>query len=168
MILETERLNIIALSPEQFGVLLSDECKLHLQLGLNPSDEYMSEYLWNAMNYLYKKVLNDPDEYLWLTNWQIILKSENKAIGSADFKNTPDKHRSVEIGYGIHHKYRNRGYMTEAVIAMCNWALNQQEVKYIIAETEKDNLASQKVLQKAGMILYNETDSCFLWNLRKE
>ncbi|MCS2957924.1 GNAT family N-acetyltransferase [Bacteroides salyersiae] len=41
------------------------------------------------------------------------MKSENKAIGSACFKNLPDAEGSVEVGYGIYASYRNHGYMTE-------------------------------------------------------
>lgn len=103
------------------------------------------------------------DDYLWLTNWQIILKSENKSIGSCNFKNLPDKNGSVEIGYGIHNNYRNRAFMTETLAAMCNWALSWANVNYVIAETEKDNIASQCVLCNCGMKIYNETDSCFWW-----
>ena len=45
------------------------------------------------------------------------------------------------------------GYMTEAVIAMTRWASEQVDVKYVEAETELDNRASQRVLEKAGFVL---------------
>ena len=59
---------------------------------------------------------------------------------------------SVEIGYGISAKYQGCGYATEAVDAMVSWALRQSEVRRVDAETEPDNKASQRVLEKCGFI----------------
>ena len=42
--------------------------------------------------------------------------------------------------------------MTEAVVAMSRWASEQIGVKYVEAETNLDNKASQRVLEKAGFI----------------
>jgi len=166
--LETDRLKIIPLSIAQFELLLSDEIKLESELGLNASSEYMNELVLNAKKQQYNKALTNPDKYIWFTSWEIILKSENRIIGSANFKNIPDMEKSVEIGYGIHSIYKNRGYMTEAVTIMCGWALSQPEVDYILAETYKDNCPSQKVLKKCGMVLIKETDISYWWQLGKE
>ena len=59
--------------------------------------------------------------------------------------------------------YRNKGYATEAIQAMCNWALNQPLVKTVIAETDIENYSSHRVLQKCGMIKYNETTTSIFW-----
>lgn len=40
--------------------------------------------------------------------------------------------------------------MTEAVTAMSRWASEQISVNYVEAETDPDNKASQRVLEKAG------------------
>lgn len=40
--------------------------------------------------------------------------------------------------------------MTETVRALCAWAKQQPGVWHITAETEPDNRASQRVLQRAG------------------
>lgn len=63
-------------------------------------------------------------------------------VGSADFKDVPNKDGEVEIGYGLGDGFRHHGYMTEAVQAM--------SVRHVIAETETDNLASQRILQRCG------------------
>lgn len=44
--------------------------------------------------------------------------------------------------------------MTEAVRAMCDWALKQNGVKHIIAETELDGFASQRILKRCGFTEY--------------
>lgn len=40
--------------------------------------------------------------------------------------------------------------MTETVRALCAWAKQQPDVRHITAETEPDNRASHRVLQRAG------------------
>ena len=61
-----------------------------------------------AMQELYDKAVQHEDEYVWYTNWQIILKEENVSIGSACFKGEPDENGVVEIGYGLDEKYRGK------------------------------------------------------------
>ena len=72
-------------------------------------------------------------------------------IGDLSFKGVaPDG--MVEIGYGTDPAFWNQGYTTEAVIALVNWALSQPGITRVEAETEPDNVASQRVLQKAGFV----------------
>lgn len=165
MILETERLRVILLTIEQFELLLSGTDKIEKELGLILSGETLDEHTQQAMEYNYKEALKYPDSYLWYTNWQIILKAENKSIGSACFKNKPNERDEVEIGYGTNTDYRNQGYMTEAAATMCKWAICQTEIKSVIAETEKSNIASQRVLQKVGMTKYKISNTSFWWRL---
>ncbi len=56
----------------------------------------------------------------------------------------------VEIGYGLKEEYRHHGYMTEAVKVITEWALSQDGVKQVEAETDAENIASQKVLLQSG------------------
>lgn len=166
-IIETTRLRIIQLTAEQFQLWLCGVDKMERSLGLTPSNECLDEHIQGAMEAQYKKALDDLENYIWLGNRQIILKSENKSIGSANFKNSQQENCDVEIGYGINADYRNEGYMTEAVQAMCEWALSQSGVNSVIAETDKENVASQKVLKKCGMQKFKESDTSFLWKLEK-
>lgn len=163
MIIETKRLKLIPLHREQLSLLLKGIPDLEKKMNLVPSGEVLDEHLKQAIAQMYEGVSKHPQNYLWYTNWQIILKSGNRSIGSCGFKSPPDEAGCVEIGYGINKNYRNQGFMTETLKAICNWALSQSDVKYIIAETDKDNLASQKVLQNCTMRLYRETDFSLWW-----
>jgi RimJ/RimL family protein N-acetyltransferase len=79
------------------------------------------------------------------------------------FKGKPDKNGKAEIGYGTHEEFRDKGYMGEAVEAVCRWAFQTGIVKYIVAETAKDNHASFSLLKKNGFIKYDENDGFFYW-----
>ena len=58
----------------------------------------------------------------------------------------------VEIGYGLKEEYRHHGYMTEVVKAITEWALSQDGVKQVEAETDAENIASQKVLFRSEFV----------------
>ncbi|TCO69151.1 GNAT family N-acetyltransferase [Marinisporobacter balticus] len=166
MELSTERLIIIPLKLHQFKLLLDGVDKFEKALKLSASNECLEEHTQEAMKGLYEEAVKNRDRYLWYTNWQIILKSENKSIGSACFMKCPDENGQIEIGYGINSTYQNNGYMTEAAQAICEWAISQSDVSIIIAETEKNNIASHKVLQKCGMKKYKETGERILWRIK--
>lgn len=172
MTLETKRLKIIPLNLDLFGLLLDNIEKMEEQLNLIPSGIPLGEHVQKAMEYSYNEALKRPDDYIWFTNWQIVLKNGNVSIGSAGFKNIPDESGSVEIGYGINDEYRNCGYMTEALAELSRWALQQERVNFVVAETFPENYASQKVLQKCGFVNYQKKDDNLWWkkgiNIRPE
>ena len=45
------------------------------------------------------------------------------------------------------------GYATEAVTAITEWALKQDKIYCVIAEVDKNNIASIRVLEKSGFEL---------------
>ena len=47
---------------------------------------------------------------------------------------------------------RGQGYTTEAVQAMTQWAFQQKDVVFVEAETDPENKASQRVLEKCGFV----------------
>lgn len=70
----------------------------------------------------------------------------------------------VEIGYGLGKEFEHKGYMTEAVKAMCAWALEQDKVQHVLAETDMHGLASQHVLQQCGFKEYKRNETIW-WRL---
>lgn len=91
---------------------------------------------------------------LWYTAWKICLLG-GVCIGDVGFKGPP-QNGAVEIGYGIDEAYRNQGYTTEAVERLMRWAFAQKDVYFIEAETEPNNAASQRVLQKLGFTPFGQ------------
>ena len=89
----------------------------------------------------------DPGNALWNTPWAMRLKKEGTCIGDLGFKGAPKK-GTVELGYGVLKEYEGRGYTTEAVGAMIDWAFSQDGVYAI--EAEAGNAASAHILEKRG------------------
>ena len=68
------------------------------------------------------------------TSWIFIEKSTNQVIGDGGYKGNPDSRGEIEIGYEIIESKRQKGYATEAIEALLEWTLTQDEVKSIIAK----------------------------------
>lgn len=161
--LETKRLKIVALDMENLELRVKDFEKMEQNLGVVPSGHKDDIGLLDAMKEGLRNARKDIENYIWYTNWQIILKEENVIIGSASFKNAPDFMGEVELGYGINRKYQGKGYMTEAAKTMVEWALSQDNIYTIIAETLKKNVKSHRVLEKCGFEICNETGANYWW-----
>jgi RimJ/RimL family protein N-acetyltransferase len=80
--------------------------------------------------------------------YQIRRQSDGLAIGGVGFKGPPDG-GVVEIGYGLVPSARGQGYATEALGALVQIAAGLG-VATIRADTDLDNVASQRTLEHAG------------------
>lgn len=98
--------------------------------------------------------VENPQHRQWYAAWFIETPDGNR-LGELCFKGL-SANGTAEIGYGILPDFQNRGYATEAVKAVTNWALSQPGVNCITAETDADNLASQKVLLNCGFLATGE------------
>jgi RimJ/RimL family protein N-acetyltransferase len=110
-----------------------------------------------------------PSEHVWFTYWLIVVEDLHYGAGLAGFKGLPDDRGETEIGYGIDAAYRNRGYMTEAVSALIEWAFQDERCRAVIApDTKRSNKASNRVLEKVGMRVYNQAEDALDWRVDRE
>ena len=107
----------------------------------------------------FERTKNDEDHYMYHSFWFLIRISDRVVVGAADFKDIPNERNEVEIGYGLGKEFEHQGYMTEAVHAMCEWALSQEEVACVLAETYMDGFASQRVLKRCGFMPHKNEKS---------
>ncbi|MCK4869903.1 MAG: GNAT family N-acetyltransferase [Gammaproteobacteria bacterium] len=161
--IETERLNIVPLDLVAFELFVADMQAMERSLGLVADGKNLEGHVKSAMEGLLKMAKADLKNLQWLTSWQIILTAEKRAIGSACFMGPANAEGAVEVGYGINEAYRGCGYMTEAIAVLSDWALTQDDVRSITAKTDKDNPASWRVLEKAGLVKIGEDDEYFSW-----
>jgi len=79
----------------------------------------------------------------------ITLKEEDEPFGMIDFH---VRGCTVGFGYVIARSHQNKGYATEATRAIIHWAFQQPAIYRVNASTDVENIASQRVLEKAGML----------------
>lgn len=135
--IKTERLNIYPLSDEEMEDMINNE-----------SDEVLKAAYLEMLDGCRK----NPEKRIWHALWVLELNDgSGRIVGTLSFKGLNDN-GMVEIGYGMNPEYQGKGLMTEAVSATVRWASRQPGVLSIEAETEPDNIASQRVLEKAGFV----------------
>ena len=100
---------------------------------------------------------------LWYTAWEIYLRDTGERVGDMCFKGTPENNET-EIGYGIDEQHRNKGYASEAVKALTEWAFsNSGELYFVTAQADPENTSSIRVLQKNGFVPAGRGDEGLLF-----
>jgi ribosomal-protein-alanine N-acetyltransferase len=84
--------------------------------------------------------------------WYLVIKvdAQYQLLGICGFKGKPDINGDVEIGYSVLQQFRNKGYATEAVTCLIDWAFTHHHVNGVIAETLPHLMQSIRVLEKNG------------------
>jgi RimJ/RimL family protein N-acetyltransferase len=166
--LNTERLTILPLKSNQLALSLEDYAKMQTDLGLNVVNTTLDEEMEYAMKVRLRKVLEDANNYLWLTNWAIIHKEDNQIIGFIILKGCPNELGEVIVGYVIEESHQRKGYAREALKALLQWIFKNPKALYVIADTEKENMPSNKLLENLGAVRYKENDEIVWWRIEKQ
>jgi RimJ/RimL family protein N-acetyltransferase len=74
-------------------------------------------------------------------------KGDERPIGMIELRS---RGHSVNIGYVLARAYWNHGYMTETLCKVVEWVLTQPGVYRVWAVCDVENIASARVLEKAG------------------
>lgn len=165
--LETKRLILKPLTYEQLVKYIKCDNSLEAELHLKESERKISPELKVAFEQtILPHVADKTKNYLFSTLWTAILKVENIMIGDLCIVGEPNSRGEIEIGYGTYEKFQGRGFMTEIVGGIIEWAKTQTKVKSVIASTDKSNISSSKVLEKNNFIKIGETEN--LWNWKFE
>ena len=133
--IETKRLKIYPSTQKQMEAFIAGQS---------------NDVLRAAYSEMLQGCLKNPGKWEWYAIWMIELKNGTH-IGELCFKGL-DINGVAEIGYGISEEYQNHGYATEAVKAVLTWAFQNPEVTAVEAETDAENTASKRVLEKSGFV----------------
>ena len=76
---------------------------------------------------------------------------DEKVVGSIGVFRQGNIHRqTAELGYYVAEEYWGKGIMTEAVKQICEYVFDKSDIVRIYAEPFEHNVASCRVLEKAG------------------
>jgi predicted acetyltransferase len=166
MFIQLQRLIIIPLTYNQLVKYVKCDGTLEKEFNLNLNSRIISDELKEALeNTILPNVADTTKNYLFSTLWTAISIAENSMVGDLCIVGEPNKLGEIEIGYGTYEEYQGRGYMTEIVGGIVEWAKTQASVKSIIASTLKTNSASFKVLEKNKFIKIKENPILSNWKL---
>lgn len=85
------------------------------------------------------------DNYIW----GFVLKETGELFGSGGLIWEED-YQLYQVGYNIKKSHWNRGYTTEAMKAILDFAATDLGIRKVAGGHAKENLASAKVLEKLG------------------
>lgn len=120
------------------------------------SDEKITRYVvWNT-----HKTLDETITFLekWKesynsehNNWIVTLKGSNEIIGTITVVSRSIVNKTCEIGYAYGSLYWNKGYATEALKEVIDFLSKKVGFETIYALYVKNNEASGRIMEKAGM-----------------
>lgn len=87
-----------------------------------------------------------------LPSFVIFELESGEFVGRAGFG--PLDSGEIEIGYILDKKFWGKGYASEALHALLDWAKKHIKADYIVAYAVEDNIASFRVMEKGGMEFY--------------
>ena len=161
--IETRRLVLFPYTKENLALFNNDLEAFERTYGVVYKGEELDYLLAGFLRKLESEIAADPENYLFFTEFLIVLKESNHVVGSIDFKYVP-KDGVTEVGYGMNPSYTGNGYMTEALTALLEFG-KARGVKRVLADTRKDNFKSQNVLKRCGFEFLREDDKKFWWEI---
>jgi [ribosomal protein S5]-alanine N-acetyltransferase len=102
-------------------------------------------------------------DYLFYTFWLVVDKQSKLIVAEMGFKGPPVDGGRVEIGYGTMPTMQGKGYMTEAVQGLLQWADSRSDINLVLAETHTSNLPSIRVVQKNGFEQVSQQGENLWW-----
>lgn len=86
--------------------------------------------------------------------WAVQLKDTSEFIGCFVIIPLPDDAEKTQMGYSFLPDYWGNGYATEVACKGVDYFYNSTPLQEIYGVTETANIASQKVLMKAGFVFH--------------
>lgn len=82
----------------------------------------------------------------------VVWKETNEVIGAGELSAIDNMNQSGEIGYILHPDFWRRGIATEVTLLLLEFGFRNKELNRISASCDLQNIGSQKVLEKSGMV----------------
>lgn len=154
--LRTPRLHLIAADADAARADADgDRTRLAALLDAREPPEWPPPLTADVLDYWAAVLREHPEQVGWWA-WFFIWDEAAGArivVGGGRFKGPPDECGSAEIGYSILDPFQRRGFATEAMSALIDWASEDPRVRTFVAHTFPDLWASIRMLEKLGMRL---------------
>jgi RimJ/RimL family protein N-acetyltransferase len=148
--LETERLLLRQFTPDDVDNLLaldSDiEVRRYLDMPMSPTRDIIAEHTLPRFMAYYAQY----DSYGF---WAAIEKTSHAFLGWFHFRPAADDPEEIELGYRLQRLAWGNGYATEGAQALIDKGFLELGVPRVVATALAVNVASIRVMEKAGLTL---------------
>ena len=149
---ETAHLGVRKFAPEDAPVLYENHREEEVRTWI-PNESYANpEEAEDAVRFYMDCVDGGKLPYVLA----VALKETGELIGDTGVNQVEGKSNEVEIGYTICRNHSGKGYATELVQAMTEFAVSAFGVKVLFGRVLRGNEASLRVLEKNGYALAGE------------
>jgi len=148
----TKRLELVPLSADAIEAMLAgDRGRLRSLTDADfPLPVAPPPYMAESLPVVRDRLRTSPAEATWW-NWLVVRQDNREAVGSVAFGGKPDAAGAVLVGYAMYPAREGKGYATEAVRAMVDWAFAQPGVQIVRALAPVWNTPAVHVAEKVGM-----------------
>jgi ribosomal-protein-alanine N-acetyltransferase len=148
--IETERLLLKpyeAKDREDFIALLTDE-RVMRYVDKGVMSAAAAGALWDRMMGLYARGED--------TIWGVFARDDGRYIGNASIRPMVERRENWEIGYYLRASEWGRGFGTELAVRLMRYGFETMNLLEVYATVDYENLASRRILEKAGMSFFEE------------
>jgi len=130
-------------------------------------NDFINQYLYDAEPMTDIEQADDLIDFYTMqeprnqNRWVLIHKLENKKMGTCGFHFWDREKNKIEIGFELMPQYTGKGYMTEAVEVIIEFARTKMEINKIIAIVFIDNINCKKLLEKFRFRLVGKEECSF-------
>jgi RimJ/RimL family protein N-acetyltransferase len=153
----TRRLELIAATPELARAAVADETELARLLQAEVPEGWPPPLYGEHQRQFADQLTTDPELVGWLV-WYAVQIDPAVLVGTVGLSGPPDSEGIVELGYSMVARFQRKGYASEAVGALIDWAFSNPEVRRIRAHTFPTLQASIRVMERNGLSFAGEGD----------
>ena len=147
--LATPRLELIGATAEVARAAVSDRVALAQILSARVPESWPHELVAGSLEGFARRIEADPALEGWLP-WYWVTREGRTLIGNGGFGAVPAEDGSGKIGYALVAEHEGRGFATEAVAAILEWAFSHPGLTRVVADTYPELGRSIRVLHKNG------------------
>ncbi len=148
--LRTERLELLLGTPAVFRYDLEDRVALAACLGARVPAAWPPEFLDEETLRQFITLSSDPESGFHGFYWILVEGDERTLVGDGGMlRESPER---MMIGYALIEEWQGRGFGTEGVEALVEFAFRDPAVEMVVAYTYPDRFASIRVLEKNGFV----------------
>jgi RimJ/RimL family protein N-acetyltransferase len=150
VVLETDRLILRRFTPDDVDALVALDADPEVMRYLSGGRPTPREVIEGERlpRYLAYHAAGDAFGY-----WAAIERSSGAFLGWFHFRPSEGRSSDVELGYRLRRAAWGKGYATEGSRALIHKGFTDLGVRRVVAETMAVNIASPRVMEKAGLTL---------------
>lgn len=171
LLLATPRLRLVPVNGTTARADLAGPEHLSIALDSDLAEDWPPVLWAHDLPAVAHSLATERDDDGWRPWYWLLRQADGslRLIGVGGFSGPPDAHGAVTLGFSLVPSLWRRGYASEAVAALVEWASRQPDMQVIEAFTEGADAGGTKVLRNNGFVQlgWGETPGVLRFELRR-